>query len=233
MQALSIVATLLGLAVWLLRVFVDVGDLRKLWVGAWRVDFPLLVVALALVIAAALTAARRTEGPGLAAGVLLATRSVTGLNNQIRPGSYQLARAIQPVAIVALGAVLIAVIRSTHGHRPQNAAIAAPVCLTLLLLVLGQFAAKSFGFPAFDLACYIGLAIGIGLANRAGWTLAFGSLLFSSARGAFLELARGGARLGSYPARKAEIVCGIALAIVCLILALRPTASSTTAPTTH
>jgi hypothetical protein len=87
-----------------------------------------------------------------------------------------------------------------------------------VMLVLGQVVSTN-GIAHFGPLCYLGVAIGLGLANRTGWLMVFGSLTYAIARGIFFFSAQRSGLGGNTPARIAELLCGIGLASVCLVFA--------------
>jgi hypothetical protein len=216
---LAAVGSALGLLAWLFRVFANSGQQRKLWTGVWRVDLPLVVVALALAAAFILSVASQPAGPGLAAGILVAV--LPTLTGSAPTRSYSATRAIGALAILATCVAIAAALRAARNEPSVGNKAVLPASLAVALLVVGQAASVKFGFAGFDAACFIGVAVGLALANRVGWWTASGALLFHVTRIVTLSGLATGSRFGS-PFRLVEMLCGLALLVVCVVLALMP-----------
>jgi hypothetical protein len=217
----ALLGTALAIIVWLVRMFGDIGRLRKLWSGAWQIDVPLLVVLGGLVVALVLTALRLSAGPGLAAGFGFSVLSWTVVNTPVRPRSEILERAIGPAAILAAGMLVAAAVQQSRNQRSHLIRVVLPACLAIAMLMLGQVSTRSINVPYFDVWCYIALAIGFALATRVGWWMAAAALLFAGSRGVLFLMSSSRARRDIVGTRTLELLCGVALGIVCLVLAVK------------
>jgi hypothetical protein len=221
-QAIAIFGTILGIVAWLLRVFADVGRSRRLWSGSFRFDAPLVLVAIGLVIACVLSSGPRLGGAGLAAGLLLDALAFNAGGIQARPTSSFADRVLTAALVLAAVLVLFAAVSGTGNLGAERKRVLPAGCLALAMFVVGQEAGSAFGFSHFGTWSYVAVAVGLALANRTGWLMAVGALAYSSAAGVlFLSLEQGNGR-GFGTARVAELLCGIALAILCLVFALKP-----------
>jgi hypothetical protein len=223
---LTAVGSALGLIAWLYRTFAGSGQQRKLWTGSWRIDFPLILVAVGLVAALALGLASHPIGPGLAAGILIATLPI--LTGGVAPTrTYTVGRAAGALAILATGLAIVGALRAGGNERVIGAKAILPACLALALLVLGQAAAAKVIFASFDTACFVGVAIGVALANRVGWSIATGALLFHATRGVLSYSSSSSGGRFDTPFRPAELLCGVVLLVVCAVFAMLPSSSRT------
>jgi hypothetical protein len=216
-RIVAIAGTLLGLALWLVRVFFDVARARKLWTGVFRIDAPLILVTLGLVIACVLAFFPRSDGAGLASGLILAALAFNTVNFEGRPRAFSTDRIVAAAFILATGLALFAAVSGASGQRAQRKRALLPAGIALVMLVLGQVV-STFGYTYFGPPCYVGIAIGLGLANRTGWLMVFGSLTYAITRGVFSF----GVERGHTAARNTELLCGIGLAAVCLVFAFTP-----------
>lgn len=219
-NGIALVGAILAVALWLIRVFLRIGSLNRLYVGGWRDQLSLALITLIFLLGCVLILSSSTLGAGLTTGALLSLFPLIAQTVQTRPHVFSAERFVGVAAVVTVSVMIFAAMSEARRSDAETNGATLAAGLAVLLVALGQVTTWTRGTPYFDMWCFIAVAMGLGLRSRVGSAIVIGALAPRAIPNMIFLVGSQAGRKRLFGGPTLELLCGLILAIVCLVRAI-------------